>query len=59
MLRKGDWYRDDGDVKRAIGCYRRILAHAEWKKTAAASQAHQRLEVYGIGTGGAVLNEVH
>ena len=59
MLRKGDWYRDDGDKKNAIGCYRRILAHAEWKKAGAASQAHQRLEAFGIGTGGAVLNDVH
>lgn len=59
MLRKGDWFRDDGDKKNAIGCYRRILAHAEWKKAGAASQAHQRLEAFGIGTGGAVLNDVH
>lgn len=59
MLRKGDWYRDDGDTKMAIGCYRRILAHADWKKSGAASQAHQRLEAMGIATGGAVLNEVH
>lgn len=59
MLRKGDWYRDDGDTKQAVGCYRRILAHAEWKKAGAASQAHQRLEAFGIATGGAVLNEVH
>lgn len=59
MLRKGDWYRDDGDKKNAIGCYRRILAHQEWKKAGAASAAHQRLEGYGIATGGAVLNEVH
>ncbi len=59
MLRKGDWYRDDGDKKNAIGCYRRIMAHAEWKKSGASSQAHQRLEAFGIGTGGAVLNDVH
>ena len=59
MLRKGDWFRDDGDRKNAIGCYRRILSHAEWKKSGAASQAHQRLEAFGIATGGAVLNDVH
>ena len=59
MLRKGDWYAADGDKKNAIGCYRRVLSHAEWKKTSASSQAHQRLERYGIATGGAVLNEIH
>ena len=59
MLTKGDWYRDAGEKKQAIGCYRRILAHAEWKKSQAASQAHQRLEAFGIATGGAVVNEVH
>ena len=59
MLRKGDWYSQDGDKKNAIGCYRRILAHAEWKKSGAASQAHQRLEAFGIATGGAVINDVH
>ena len=59
MLTKGDWYRDAGDRKNAIACYRRILAHAEWKKGAAASQAHQRLEAFGIATGGAVVNEAH
>ena len=59
MLAKGDWYRDAGDRKNAIACYRRILAHAEWKKGDAASQAHQRLEAFGIATGGAVVNEAH
>lgn len=57
MLRKGDWYRDDKDRARAIGCYRRLMQHADWKKSRAASEAHQRLEAYGIATGGAVLNE--
>lgn len=59
MLRKGDWYRDDGDRKQAVGCYRRILSHADWKKSGAASQAHQRLEGLGVATGGGVVNEVH
>lgn len=59
MLRKGDWYAADGNKKAAIACYRKILSHADWKKTASSSQAHQRLEHYGIATGGAVLNEVH
>lgn len=59
MLRKGDWYAADGNKKNAISCYRRILQHADWKKSGSASLAHQRLERYGIATGGAVLNEVH
>lgn len=59
MLRKGDWYSADGDKKKAIGCFRRIMAHQDWKKSGAASQAHQRLEAFGIATGGAVLNDVH
>lgn len=59
MLRKGDWFEADGDKKNAIACWRRILAHQDWKKADAASGAHQRLERYGIATGGAVLNEVH
>lgn len=59
MLRKGDWYAADSDKKSAISCYRKILQHGDWKKSSAASQAHQRLERYGIATGGAVLNEVH
>ena len=59
MLRKGDWYAEDGNKKAAIACYRRILSHADWKKSGESSQAHQRLERYGIATGGAVLNEIH
>ena len=59
MLRKGDWFAADGDRKNAIACFRRILSHADWQKTGSASQAHQRLERYGIATGGAVLNDVH
>lgn len=59
MLTKGDWYRDAGDKKNAIGCYRRILGHNDWKRTGAASQAHQRLEAFGIATGGAVVNDIH
>ena len=59
MLRKGDWYAADGDRKNAIACFRKVLSHADGKKTGSASQAHQRLERYGIATGGAVLNDVH
>lgn len=57
MLTKGDWYAGAGQKKEAIGCYRRVLSHAQWKKSPSASQAHQRLEAYGIATGGAVLND--
>ena len=57
VLRKGDWFRDDGNKKNAIACYRRLMTHPDWKKSPQSSQAHQRLEAYGIATGGAVLNE--
>ena len=59
MLQQGRWYNQDGDKKKAIGSFRQILANAEWKKTQAASDAHQELERLGIATGGAVVNEVH
>lgn len=59
MLQQGRWYNEDGDKKKAIGSFRQILANAEWKKTSAASDAHQELERLGIATGGAVVNEVH
>lgn len=59
MLRKGDWLSQDGDRKGAAACYRRILSHADWKRSSAASAAHQRLEGMGLDTGGGVLNAAH
>lgn len=49
----------DGDKKKAIALYRRLLSQPEWKKTGESSQAHQALERLGERTGGAMVNEVH
>lgn len=52
-------YREqDGDKKMAIGLYRRLLTHPEWKKSSESSYAHQALERMGVATGGAMTNEV-
>ncbi|GEM_PF-2667779 len=59
VLQKAEFYRSDGAKESAIGLYRNLLAHPEWKKTGEASRAHDRLEDLGIATGGAVLNEVN
>lgn len=48
-----EYYREDGEKEQAIALYRRLLSHPEWKKTGESSQAHQRLEAWGIATGGA------
>jgi tetratricopeptide (TPR) repeat protein len=48
----------DGDKKKAIALYRRLLSQPEWKKTGESSQAHQALERLGERTGGAMINEV-
>ena len=58
ILRMADWKVQDGDKKMAIGLYRRILGHPQWKQTGASSSAHQALERLGIATGGAMTNEV-
>ena len=52
------YYEQDGDTKRAIALYRRLLSQPEWKKSAESSWAHQALERFGINTGGAMINEV-
>lgn len=52
------YYEQDGDTKRAIALYRRLLSQPEWKKSAESSWAHQALERFGISTGGAMTNEV-
>lgn len=53
-------YREaDGEKEAAINLYKRLLRQKEWKKSPESSQAHQKLERYGIATGGAVINEVH
>ena len=55
---KAEYYREDGEKDKAVALYRRLLSQPEWKKTQESSQAHQRLEAWGIATGGAVVNEV-
>ena len=55
---KAEYFREDGEKDKAIALYRRLLSQPEWKKTQESSLAHQRLEAWGIATGGAVINEV-
>lgn len=55
---KAEYYRADGDKERAVALYRRLLSQPEWKKTGESSWAHQRLEAWGIQTGGAVVETV-
>lgn len=55
---KAEYFREDGEKDMAVGLYRRLLSQPEWKKTQESSWAHQRLEAWGIATGGAVINEV-
>ena len=56
--RMGEYYRDDGEKEKAIACYRRLLSQPELKKSSESSWAHQRLEAWGIATGGGVGSEV-
>lgn len=53
-----EYYREDGEKEKAIALYRRLLSQPEWKKTGESSQAHQRLEAWGIATGGGVVETV-
>ena len=55
---KAEYYREDGEKDKAVALYRRLLSQPEWKKTQESSWAHQKLEAWGIATGGAVINEV-
>lgn len=58
VLRTAQWREKDGEKEKAIGLYRRILKHPQWKSTRASSEAHQALERHGVLTGGAMTNEV-
>ena len=58
VWRQAEYRREDGEKDMAIALYRRLLSQPEWKKTWESSQAHQRLEAWGIATGGAVINQV-
>jgi len=49
---------EDGDRKKAVALYRRLLSQPEWKKSGESSQAHQALERLGERTGGALTDKV-
>ncbi len=57
-LRMAQWKEADGDKKAAIGYYRHLMNHPQWKQSSASSQAHQALERLGVATGGAMTNQV-
>ncbi len=59
VFAKAEMFRSDGERAKAIGLYRNLLSHPEWRKSSEASKAHDRLEDMGIETGGAVIHEVH
>lgn len=59
IFRKAEFFRRDGEKKMAIGLYRNLLSHPEWKKSGESSKAHDRLEDMDIDTGGAVIHEVN
>lgn len=56
--RIAEYHREDGNKEMAIAYYRRLLSQPELKKSNESSWAHQKLEAWGIATGGAVGNEV-
>ena len=58
VLTMARWREADGQKDKAIGLYRSLMKHPEWKKTGQSSAAHQALERLGIATGGAMTNEV-
>ncbi len=53
-----EYHREDGNKEQAVALYRRLLSQPEWKKTSESSWAHQRLEAWGIATGGAVIETI-
>ncbi|MHC4885620.1 MAG: hypothetical protein ACYTGH_11100 [Planctomycetota bacterium] len=57
VYQKAEYYRADGEKKKAVALYRQILKHEKWKKTREASGAHQRLEEWGFETGGGDIDE--
>lgn len=59
VLTLARYSEEDGNKKKAIALYKRLLSQPEWKKSGESSQAHQALERLGERTGGAMINEVH
>lgn len=59
VLTLAQYAEADGNRKKAVALYKRLLSQPEWKKLGESSQAHQALERLGERTGGAMINEVH
>ena len=59
MFEKGRLFEAAGNREQAIGAFRRILQHPEWKRASEASQAHQTLRSWGIDPGGGEIHEIH
>lgn len=55
---EAEYYREDGNKDMAVARYRRLLSDPDLKKSQQSSQAHQRLEAWGIATGGAVVETI-
>lgn len=55
MYQRAEYHREDGQREEAIGLYRQILK--AFPKAGEASSAHQRLEDFGIETGGGVIHD--
>ena len=55
VFQRAEYHREDGQREEAVGLYRQILK--AFPKSSQSSQAHQRLEEFGIATGGGVIDE--
>ena len=55
MFQRAEYHREDRQREEAVGLYRQILK--AFPKSSQSSQAHQRLEEFGIATGGGVIDE--
>jgi len=54
VLTQAEYHREDGEHKLAVSLYRQILMR--FKDSSQSSTAHQRLEDYGVETGGGVID---
>lgn len=55
VYQRAEYHREDGQREDAVGLYRQILK--AFPKSSQSSSAHQRLEEFGIATGGGVIDE--
>ncbi len=53
VFKKAEYHREDGEHKLAVALYRQILMR--FKGSSESSTAHQRLEDYGVESGGGVI----